>query len=39
MGYLDEEDVCSGFCERNGHCLADSSCAACYEGCLAREGE
>jgi hypothetical protein len=37
--YLHKEDVCSCFCKRNGHCLADSSCAACYEGCLTREGE
>lgn len=37
--YLHEEDVCAGFCEGNGHCLADSSCAACYEGGLALEGE
>jgi len=36
---LDEEDVCACFGEGDGHCLAYSSCAACYEGRLALEGE
>ena len=36
--YLDEEDVGACFCESESHCLADSSGAACYEGCLALEG-
>jgi hypothetical protein len=37
--YLDEENVCACFCEGNGHCLTDTSCASCDEGCLALEGE
>lgn len=36
---LDEEDVCACFCEGEGHGLADSSRATCYEGGLALEGE
>jgi len=37
--YLDEEDVCSCFCERESHGLANASCSACYEGGLALERE
>lgn len=37
--YLDEENVCAGFCEGDGHRLADAACTSCYEGCLALEGK
>jgi hypothetical protein len=37
--YLDEEDVCACFGEGDGHGLADAACAACYESCLALQGE
>ena len=37
--YLDEQDVCSCFCERESHGLANASCSACYEGGLALERE
>lgn len=37
--YLDEEDVCTCFCERNGHCLTYASSASCYEGGLTLKGE
>jgi hypothetical protein len=37
--YLDEEDVSAGFCEGEGHGLANSSCATCHEGSLPCEGE
>ena len=37
--YLDEENVCSCFCERESHGLTDTSCSACYEGGLALERE
>jgi hypothetical protein len=38
-GYLDEENICPGFGEGDGHGLSDAPRAARYEGCLARQGE
>jgi hypothetical protein len=37
--YLDEEDVCSCFCEGNGHGLTDAASTSCHESGLALEGE
>lgn len=37
--YLDKKNVCSCFCECNGHGLTDSSRSACYQGGLALERE
>ena len=35
--YLNKKNVCSCFCKSEGHGLTNSSCASCYEGCLALE--
>jgi hypothetical protein len=37
--YLDEENICSCFCEGDSHWLTNSSRATCYEGSLALERE
>lgn len=37
--YLDEKDVCSRFCERDGHRLTDAPCTTGHESCLALEGK
>ena len=39
MANLDQEDVCACLGQCDGDGLANASCAACYEGCLALEGE